>query len=284
MEPNQAAIVLARWLYYGAVMVLFGSSLFPLYALAGRDPTLAVLPRAANITLALAALVAASGWLLGFTATLVGPEDWSDTLKAILLESSFGPLWGVRLVGALLLVGATVLRHPTWIAALSLILLACEGWSGHAAAWGLAGSITMVVHVVSASAWIGGLVPLGRFVRAAQQHRCSSTEAQGVLLRFSHLGLAAVSLITVTGVVNTWRMLAMAPDPMDAYGRVLLTKIVLFGFMLVLATTNRYWLMPQLGGPGRPLGALVRSIVMEQALAAGVLLAVSALGLMDPSM
>src|SRR4051795_7828772 len=191
----EAPIVLARWVYYGAVMILFGSSLFPLYALAGRDPTPALLPRAANVTLALAALVAASCWLLGFTATLVGPEDWSDTLKAILLESSFGPLWGVRLVGGLLLVGATVLRHPTWIAALALILLACEGWSGHAAAWGLAGSITMVVHVVSASAWIGGLVPLVRFVRAAQQHRYRITDAQVVLLRFSHLGLVTVGLI-----------------------------------------------------------------------------------------
>ena len=76
----------------------------------------------------------------------------------------------------------------------------------------------------------------------------------------------------------------MASDPMDAYGRVLLAKIVLFGFMLVLAVANRYWLMPQLGGPGRPLGSLVRTILMEQALAAGVLLAVSVLGLMNPSM
>jgi putative copper resistance protein D len=142
----------------------------------------------------------------------------------------------------------------------------------------------MVVHVVSASAWIGGLVPLGRFVRATQQHRYRITDAQVVLLRFSHLGLVTVGLIALTGAVNTWRMLAMASDPTDAYGRVLLTKIVLFGFMLVLAVTNRYWLMPQLGGPGRPLGALVRTILLEQALAAGVLLAVSALGLMDPSM
>jgi len=69
----EAAIVLARWIYYGAVMTLFGSSLFPLYALAGQAPALALLPRAGNIALALAALVAASGWLLGFTATLVGP-------------------------------------------------------------------------------------------------------------------------------------------------------------------------------------------------------------------
>src|SRR4051812_49992032 len=109
MEPNWAAIVLARWLYYGAVMVLFGSSLFPLYALAGRDPAPAALPHAANVTLALALLIAASGWLLGFTAMLVGPEDWSGTLQAILLESSFGAVWIVRLAGALLLVGATLL-------------------------------------------------------------------------------------------------------------------------------------------------------------------------------
>jgi copper resistance protein D len=280
----EAPIVLARWVYYGAVMTLFGSSLFPLYALAGRDPTPALLPRAVNVTLAVAAFVAASGSLLGFTATLVGPENWSDTLQAILLESSFGTVWIARLAGSLLLPSAALLRSPALLAALSLMLLACEGWSGHAAAWGLAGSITMVVHVVSASAWIGGLVPLGRFVRAAQQHRYSITDAQAVLLRFSHLGMAAVALIAVTGAVNTWRMLGMAPDPLDAYGRVLLAKIVLFGFMLVLAVTNRYWLMPRLGGPGRPLGALVRTILLEQALAAGVLLAVSALGLMDPSM
>src|SRR3954470_10876598 len=214
----EAPIVLARWVYYGAVMILFGSSLFPLYALAGRDPTPALLPRAVNVTLAVAALLAASGWLLGFTATLAGPEDWADSLKAILLESSFGTVWIVRLVGALLLLGASLLRHPALIAALSLILLACEGWSGHPAAWGLAGSITMVAHVVGASAWIGGLVPLGRFVRTAQQHRYSVMDAQSVLLRFSHLSMAAVSLIAVTGAVNTWRMLAMARDPMDAYG------------------------------------------------------------------
>src|SRR3954451_21546059 len=54
----EAPVILAHWVYYGAVMILFGSSLFPLYALVGRDPTPAMLPRAANITLALAALIA----------------------------------------------------------------------------------------------------------------------------------------------------------------------------------------------------------------------------------
>src|SRR3954454_14082321 len=131
MEADQTPIVLARWVYYGAVMSLFGSSLFPLYALAGRDPAPALLPRAVNVTLALAALVAASGWLLGFTAMLAGPEDWADTLKAVLLQSDLGPVWIVRLLGAALLVGATLLHHT--LVAPSLVLLACEGWSGHAA-------------------------------------------------------------------------------------------------------------------------------------------------------
>ena len=86
-------------------MTLFGSSLFPLYACVGRGH-LSPSSRAANVTLALVVLVAASGWLLGFTATLAGPEGWADTLQAILLESSFGTVWVVRLVGALLLLSA----------------------------------------------------------------------------------------------------------------------------------------------------------------------------------
>src|SRR3954468_24777976 len=114
----EAPVALARWVYYGAVMILFGSSLFPLYALAGRDPIPTLLPRAMNVTLAAAALVAVSGWLLGFTATLVGPDGWADTLQAFLLESSFGTVWIVRLVGALLLLSATLLRYPALIAAL----------------------------------------------------------------------------------------------------------------------------------------------------------------------
>jgi copper resistance protein D len=283
MEADQAPVVLARWVYYGSVIILFGSSLFPLYALVGRDPAPALLPRAVNVTLALAALVAASGWLLGFTAMLAGPEDWADTLRAVLLQSDLGPVWIVRLLGAALLVGATLLHH-TLVAAPSLVLLACEGWSGHAAAWGTVGSLTMATHLVGAGAWIGGLVPLGRFVNAAQRHHYSITDTQVVLLRFSHLGMAAVGIIAVTGAANTLWILKTVPDPTSAYGRVLLIKIALFGCMLVLAIANRYWLMPRLARQGRFLGVLFHTITMEQALAAAVLLAVSALGLMNPSM
>jgi putative copper export protein len=52
----------------------------------------------------------------------------------------------------------------------------------------------------------------------------------------------------------------------------------------MLAAANRYWLMPRLAQQDRLLSVLVRTIAMEQALAAAVLLAVSALGLVNPSM
>ena len=78
-------------------------------------------------------------------------------------------------------------------------------------------------------------------------------------------------------------MTGINPDPMSAYGRVLRAKIALFGLTLVLAAVNRYWLTPRLAQRGRSLGVLVCSIV-EQALAAAVLLAVNLFRLMSPSM
>jgi putative copper export protein len=54
--------------------------------------------------------------------------------------------------------------------------------------------------------------------------------------------------------------------------------------MLVLAALNRYWLTPRLAQQGALLRVLVRTIALEQALAAAVLLSVSVLGLMSPSM
>ena len=53
-------------------------------------------------------------------------------------------------------------------------------------------------------------------------------EVETVLLRFSHLGMAAVCAIATTGVANTWRMLGTAlPELMTAYGRVLRANIAL---------------------------------------------------------
>ena len=87
-----------------AVMILFGSALFPFYALdKTATPAPAPLPRDVNLALALAVVVFAAIWLLSFTAGLAGREGMVETLRGVLLESDFGTVWFVRLSLALLL-------------------------------------------------------------------------------------------------------------------------------------------------------------------------------------
>jgi putative copper resistance protein D len=95
----------------------------------------------------------------------------------------------------------------------------------------------------------------------------------------------------VTGLVNAWALTAphsisdaLATD----YARVLLIKIALFAMMLGLAALNRFSLTPRLAAAAderaaaAAIAALRRSIAIETGRAALVLVAVAALGVMEP--
>jgi len=280
-----AALILARWFYFAAVMVLFGSSLFPFYALDRTTKAMrARLPALVNVGLALMALISTLVWLLSFAVDLGGPENIAGTLQGVLLESSLGGIWIVRLsvVTALLIVSAS--RQPALILGPSFLLLVCEGWSGHAAAWGFWASLVQAIHVACAGAWIGGLLPLARVIATARQHRSGIVIAGAAIRRFSRVGIVVVGVIALTGAANTWRVLGTLPDPADSYGQVLLLKIGLFASMIGIAAFNRYYLIVKLERPDptSTLEALSRNIALEQIFGAGVLLAVSVLGLMSP--
>jgi putative copper resistance protein D len=73
------------------------------------------------------------------------------------------------------------------------------------------------------------------------------------------------------------------------YGITLLSKIGLFGAMLMLAIRNRYWTTPALRADLRarrdmrvPLADLRTSVLTETALGLLVVLVVSLLGTLDP--
>jgi copper resistance protein D len=282
MEADQAAIVLARWVYYGAVMTLFGSSLFPLYA--GPPHAEAALPRIVATAIAFAMLVAAFVWLLCFSAALGEPESAVETMRAVLFDSGFGPAWLVRLSGAGLALVAALAGRPWLMIAATLIALVCEGWSGHAAAWGVAGSLAQAVHVACAGAWIGGLVPLASLVFHARKNGNGASVAGTALRRFSRYGVVFVSGIAITGLLNTWYMLDGRPNLTSSYDRVLVAKMALFAMMVAVAALNRYRLVTRLtrSDPAPVLRALSRNIVIELFIGAAVLLDVSALGLMHP--
>lgn len=275
------ALVLARWVYFLSVMTLFGSALFCFYATDSRKETLS---RGMNLGLALAAVIAATTWLLYFTADLAGDEGMLPVLRGILLESGFGVVWIVRLSLAIVLVAVSFSGKPAWIAGPAFLLLVSEGWHGHAAALGLLGSFTQAIHVASVGAWIGGLVPLGRVIMAARRHPADTPGAASALWRFSRFGMVAVALIAATGALNAWLMLQSFPDPGSNYGKVLLIKIGLFSGMVGLAAYNRHTLAIRMStAPAKGLRTLSRTVMLEQIIGIAVLLNVSALGLMDPN-
>lgn len=278
------ALVLARFVFYGAATILFGSSLFPLYARLSGDQVGWALPRARASALALAGWLAAGTWLLRFAGSLGETDALTETLRTLLFESSFGPPWLLRLGGMTLALGAALAGRARLVLAGALAALASEASSGHAAAWDWGGLLAQAVHVVCAAAWLGGLLPLWTIVLRARENVADVSLATSVLHRFSRFGMVFVAGIALTGAINTWQMLHGVPDLRTGYGRVLLMKIALFGLMVGLAIANRYWLVARIGraDPGRHLIALSRSIAAEQVCGAAVLLAVSALGLIDP--
>jgi nitrogen fixation protein FixH len=103
------------------------------------------------------------------------------------------------------------------------------------------------------------------------------------VVRFSRLALPVVALIALTGVIRAldlaggWRGLADT-----GFGRILDLKLLVFAGALVLATLNRYRLVPALGKPAGPLRALRRSVTGELVLVACVLLAAALLTQLPP--
>ena len=244
----------------------------------------AALPRAVATALAFAMLLAAIMWLFCFSATLGNAEDRVETMRVVLFESGFGPPWVARLTGAGLALVAVLARRPRLVVAATLIALTCEGWSGHAAAWGFTGSLVQAAHVVCAGAWIGGLVSLALLVVRARKNGAAGPRAAAALRRFSRYGTIFVMGIALTGLMNTWHMLDGRLDLAGSYDRVLFAKVAFFAMMVTVAALNRYRLVPRLtrSDPAPVFQALSFTIVIELFIGAVVLLAVSALGLMNP--
>ena len=104
-------LVLARWVHFLCLAVVFGASLFPLYA--SRAPAkgeslraLAAGQRALGLA-AFLALVSAVAWVASSLATMVGGFDGifdRDAIAGFFFETTFGPIWLLRLAMLLALV------------------------------------------------------------------------------------------------------------------------------------------------------------------------------------
>jgi copper resistance protein D len=304
-----ASLVVARTFHFVATAIACGGILFVVAilqpALNRSGTTIAVYPQLERqISLEISvgfAVLFLSGlcWLILQSADMSGaplPDVLSSSvLGTVLTETGFGRSWLVRLALALLLTVAwmrlTIHSSGSVLVVLALSLSGALAWSGHAnAGLGSERGVHLVVdglHLIAATVWLGALLPLALVLRLSGTGALSFEEAGCVLLRFSSMGVAAVAVLVVSGIVNAF-MIIEEPSALfeSTYGRVLLLKVSLFLVMLAVAAFNRRQLTPQIANSNDatyPVRTLSRNSLIEAMLGGIILALVGALGILSPT-
>jgi putative copper resistance protein D len=295
-----AALATARWIQFASVMLLFGASLFPFYALpAATSSPLRASARSAVRIASMIAFLSGIAWAAASLVNITGEAASAfdrDALAAFLLDTGFGKIWVLRLfvLLAILLAGFVARENvgarnfPTaLVALLSAFLLVSQAWIGHPAA-GLGGERFIVIagyalHVLGAGAWLGGLLPLGLMLRAHSADSIHPRALELALRRFSTLGMFAIAMILAGGLINAWaRWSSLDVLVASAWGKVLVAKVLGFAALVALAAVNRFVLMPRLAANGSARTRLTRNVVAEQAGGLIILAAAAILGILPP--
>lgn len=286
-------LVAARAVHFAATATVTGAALFR--CLITDLPNLKDLRRPlAILQLGGLALALVSGilWLLSVAASFAGGDllaaAQNGSAWLLLTETNFGRAWLARLLLAVLVLVGMRIRSPILAVVSAIWLMGALAWSGHAAATpGLNGELHLladVAHLMTAAAWLGGLMPLLLLFRATLQQDSPSLwrGLQTATQRFSTVGVVCVGTLLATGVVNAWTLLPSVAALRDtSYGELLVVKILLFVAMVGAAAINRLRLTPRL--PTEPAArSLARNIVLELGLGLTILLVVSVLGVLPP--
>jgi len=278
-----AALVLLHGLALAALLSAFGSLLFLGFVVPAASFACSAVSR---WSLALAIILDAA-WLLGETRFIAGATSLADTLAAlpvVIRATEFGHL----VLGQILALAAAFLlfRRGTrarLAATLAGLATALEAWHLHGAAMHAGPSpilISELLHVLAAGAWLGGLLPLALFIRAAPP-------AAGAIAanRFSAMATPCV-LVLAASALWQGRILIGSVAALfgTAYGWIALAKLGLFVMLFAFAARHRLELTPALSR-AEPLGAqrsLVRSIFVEMALGLAIVLAAAVIASLAP--
>lgn len=306
-----AAFVVLRAVHIGAAIVLFGELAFAVFVASGswrRAAGTTPMWRAdlerhlqsTGIAMLLAGAISGAGWLAieasSMSGTPVGQVLDRETLGVVLWQTEFGRVWLLRAVGLVATAvpllslrrarsDASRARRTNVALPFAAVYLATLAWTGHAAA-ATAGFVRVLhlgsdaFHLLAAGAWLGALPALARCLRRPPSDDALIRLTQ----RFSVLGMACVSVLLATGIVNALFLVgsfaALLGTP---YGKLLIVKLAVFAAMLGLAAINRWRLTPRLARRGAATrSALRRNAIVELAAGVVIIAIVGALGTMVP--
>jgi putative copper export protein len=149
-------------------------------------------------------------------------------------------------------------------AALTVPLLTGHGALDRTSAWSVLATSSLVVHVVAATAWIGGLAGVLRYARSRQ-----------AVELFSGLALVCAVTMGITGLVTAeihlggrqegWGLITQWVT--SGYGALVFAKSVAFALLVVVGWWHRRATLPDLA-TGDP-AAFRRLAVVELLIMAG---------------
>ncbi len=256
-------------------------------------------------------MIARAAWLVllaGNIVHLAAEQALSQGIAwTVFTRTQFGETWQARLILAVIFAASVIafdrsaIKRPFWSRiiqlALASALVGTLAWAGHGAATlGAIGDVQLigdVLHLIASGIWVGGLFPLavmlGLALRAAEAPWIAI--AYDATRRFSILGIACVSTLLLTGVVNTYVLAGSIPALVGTpYGRLVVLKVGLFATMVAIAVVNRQYLTPRLASAReatvsrRALAHLVRNSLAEFTLGILTLGVVGILGTLTPGL
>ncbi|HEX2800721.1 MAG TPA: copper resistance protein CopD, partial [Phenylobacterium sp.] len=214
------ALVALRLAQYVGATILFGSSLFFLYALSGAGSASAAALGWPKRLVSAAAVLTLVGALLGFVVqTGIMAGSLAEGLKPASLAFVGGgtgigraALARAGLAGASLL--ALLIVPPgrcLWLILATLGGAAAAGlaWMGHGAATEGPGHLVHLVsdilHSLTAGVWVGALTAFLLLLRSRVEGSPDRQRALHAALRgFSGIGSLLVAVLVATGLVNSW--------------------------------------------------------------------------------
>lgn len=299
-DPPPLLETAIRWLVYTLALLAVGIPLFMWFVwqptvsqtrqaetserIDTSDLTLAQMLRRFNLVIGLA-LVLALVMLIAYLAREATPNRAIGIWLGEIVYLTRGVL-GVSLLLAILLILVVWKLYPgvrhseMWPIAtgLGLPLLFTFSLRGHGAAGELWVAVAMDwLHMASAAAWLGSLLPLALAIRTAQRH---GTPALNTLVaRFSRVALVSVVLIALTGLYSSLvHVKTLEALRITTYGQLVMLKTAIFAGLFVLGAINLLILSPRLRRIPQAAGIwLGRTMSVELMLGAFVILIAGAL-------
>jgi len=227
-------------------------------------------------------------------------ETWPYIFR-VLDHSDYGHFWHWRIdLWWLLLLVALWIYATDWSNKAALFILfavlatflfeSATSHAGENGLWTLA-NLVNTIHLASTAIWGGAVIVYALLVLPDLLRKRDTGRTRAAALRLSSLATAALALVILSGIFNTWRQLEHLADLWTSeYGQVLMIKLGLVAIMMAIGAMNRFRWVPRVvahadepGDAGKvPLQNFHQVLRVDSLVFILIIIAASLLGTISP--